>query len=67
MKAAEIFGYDKSLITRVKTADLEQRALRPTNTSFIIDKAKKQLHYNPMNITQGLMMMQQELTGIHLN
>ncbi len=67
MKAAEIFGYDKSLITRIKTSDLEPRAVRPMKTSFIIDKAKKQLHYNPMNITQGLMMMQQDLTGIHLN
>ena len=67
IRAAEIFGYDKSLIVRVKTADLEQRAARPMNTSFIIEKAKIQLHYTPMNITQGLMMMQQELTGIHLN
>jgi dTDP-4-dehydrorhamnose reductase len=67
VKAAEIFGYDKSLISRVKTADIEQRAVRPMNTSFILDKAKIQLHYAPMNITQGLMMIQQDLTGIHLN
>jgi dTDP-4-dehydrorhamnose reductase len=67
IRAAEIFGYDKSLILRVKTADLEQRAARPLNTSFILDKAKIQLRYTPMNITQGLMMMQHDLTGINLN
>jgi dTDP-4-dehydrorhamnose reductase len=67
LRAAEIFGYDKSLIARIKTTDLEQRAVRPMNTTFILEKAKAQLHYSPMNITQGLMMMQQDLTGIHLN
>ena len=67
LRAAEIFGYDKSLILRVKTADLEQRAARPMNTTFILEKAKVQLKYTPMNITQGLMMMQQDITGIHLN
>jgi len=67
LRAAEIFGYDKSLIARVKTADLDHRAVRPMNTTFILEKAKAQLHYSPMNISQGLMMMQQDLTGIHLN
>ncbi len=67
LKIAEIFGFDKSLIIRVKTSDLEQRAVRPMNTTFNIEKAKKQLHYSPMSLTQGLMMMQQDLTGIHLN
>ncbi len=67
LRVAEIFGYDKTLIERIKTTDLEQRAVRPMNTTFILEKAKSQLHYSPMNITQGLMMMQQDLTGIHLN
>ncbi len=67
MKAAEIFGYDRSLITRIKTAELAQLAQRPLNTSFNFDKAKKVLKYNPMSVAQGLMMLQQELTGIHLN
>lgn len=67
LKIAEIFGYDKSLIAKVKTADLDQRAVRPMDTSFVIDKARNQLQYNPMNLTQGLLMMQQDLTGIHLN
>ncbi len=67
IRAAEIFGYDKSLIQRIKTSELPQLATRPLNTSFNFDKAKQHLHYTPMNATQGLMMLQQELTGIHLN
>jgi dTDP-4-dehydrorhamnose reductase len=67
IRAAEIFGFDRSLISKVKTSDLEQRAVRPMNTSFCIEKAKNHLHYSPMTITQGLMMMQQDLTGINLN
>ncbi len=67
IRAADIFGYDKSLILKIKTPDLRQRATRPMNTSFNINKAKTQLHYTPMTITQGLIMMQHDLTGIHLN
>jgi dTDP-4-dehydrorhamnose reductase len=67
IRAAEIFGYDISLINKTKSNDLQQFALRPLNTSFNIEKAKKIFKYHPMNITQGLKLLQEELTGIHLN
>lgn len=67
VRAAEVFGYDPSLISRIKTTELEQLAQRPLNTSFIFEKAKQAFQYHPMNATQGLLMLQQELTGIHLN
>ena len=67
MKAAEIFGFDSSLIQRSKTCDIQRPAQRPLHTSFVIEKAKKIFNYNPMNITQGLKLFQQELTGINLN
>lgn len=67
MKTAEIFGFDSSLIRRSKTRDIQRPAQRPLNTSFVIEKAKKVFNYNPMNITQGLKLLQQELTGINLN
>ncbi|MBI2430352.1 MAG: dTDP-4-dehydrorhamnose reductase [Ignavibacteriales bacterium] len=67
VRAAEVFGYDPSLIQRIKTTELRQDAQRPLNTSFIFEKAKQAFHYQPMNATQGLTMLQQELTGIHLN
>ncbi|MEW5797927.1 MAG: dTDP-4-dehydrorhamnose reductase [Bacteroidota bacterium] len=67
VRAAEVFGYDPALIQRIKSTELQQAAQRPLNTSFIFEKAKQAFHYQPMNATQGLMMLQQELTGIHLN
>jgi len=67
MKTAEIFGFDSSSIQRSKTSDIQRPAQRPLNTSFIFEKAKKAFNYNPMNITEGLKLFQQELTGIHLN
>lgn len=67
IRAAEVFGYDPSLIQKSKTADLQRIAQRPMNTSFNFEKAKEAFHYHPMNATEGLALLQQELTGIHLN
>lgn len=67
LRVADIFGFDPSLIQRIKTAELQQLAQRPLNTSFLYDKAKQAFHYNPLNVTQGLQLLQQEMTGIHLN
>lgn len=66
-RAAEVFGFDQTLIQRIKTSELTQLAARPLNTSFILNKAKQEINYSPMNVTQGLKLLQEELTGIHLN
>jgi dTDP-4-dehydrorhamnose reductase len=67
VRTAEIFGYDTALVNKVQSADLQQLAQRPLHTTFIIEKAKRTFGYNPMNITQGVKLLQEELTGIHLN
>ncbi|NUN70847.1 MAG: dTDP-4-dehydrorhamnose reductase [Bacteroidetes bacterium] len=67
VRAASVFGYDPSLITRVQSADLGQFAPRPLHTTFDCSKAKRDLQYHPMGVTQGLKSLQEELTGIHLN
>ncbi len=67
VRAAEVFGYDSSGIVRVASNELQQQAVRPLLTSFVIEKAKKAFNYHPMNVTQGLKLLQEELTGIHLN
>lgn len=67
LRTAEVFGYDASLINKVRSTDLKQIAQRPLHTTFNIAKAKKDLHYTPVNVTQGLKLLQEELTGIHLN
>ncbi len=67
IRAAEIFGLDKNLIEKIKTSELVLPAVRPLNTSFIIDKARKDIHYHPMNVEQGLELLKTELQGLHLN
>ena len=67
IRIADVFGFDPELISKVKSSDLPQLAQRPLHTTFVVDKAKRTFMYNPMNITQGLKLLQEELTGIHLN
>lgn len=67
LRAAEVFGYDPAGIARVTSAELQQFAVRPLQTWFVTDKAKQAFNYHPMNVTQGLKLLQEEITGIHLN
>jgi dTDP-4-dehydrorhamnose reductase len=67
VRAAEIFGFDTALIRRVRSSDIPRTAQRPMNTSFVIEKAHRSFDYQPMNVTQGLTLFHQELTGIVLN
>ena len=45
---------DKSVIQPIKSKTLNQKAPRPPKTGFIIDKARKDLDYNPKTITETL-------------
>lgn len=45
---------DSSLIKKVTAADFSQPAKRPKDTRFIIDKAKKELGYQPVSFEEGL-------------
>jgi dTDP-4-dehydrorhamnose reductase len=67
LRTAEIFGFDPSMISKVHSSELQQFAQRPLHTTFNISKAKAELQYHPVNIVQGLKLLQEELTGIHLN
>lgn len=67
LRAATVFGYDPSFISKVQSSELGQFAVRPLHTTFDCSKAKKELQYHPMGVTQGLKSLQEELTGIHLN
>ncbi len=61
VRAAEIFGLDKNLITRAKSTDLKQPAARPPVTGFITLKAETELGLKPMNATEGLTALKHEL------
>jgi dTDP-4-dehydrorhamnose reductase len=53
-RIADYYGYDKSLISPIKSNTLNQKAKRPPKTGFILDKAKEFLGYNPLTLEQSL-------------
>ena len=58
--AAEIFGLDKTLISPVKTAALQEPAKRPPRTGFVLDKASETLHYRPHSLQEGLRLVRDQ-------
>lgn len=61
MKTAEFFKLDASLITATDSAHFKQPARRPLKTGFIIDKAKKELGYEPHSFLEGLDMLSKQM------
>ena len=60
-RVADFFHLDKSHIHPITTAALNQPAARPLKTGFIIDKARKDLNYNPRTLEEGLEIVKQQL------
>jgi len=51
---AEFLELDKSLIKKITAKDFVQPAKRPLKTGLTIDKAKKDLDYQPLSFKEGL-------------
>lgn len=60
-KVADYWKLDKSLITPSKSTTLNQPAKRPPYTGFVIEKAKRDLGYNPRSFTEGLKILDEQL------
>ncbi len=58
---ADYYKLDKSLIKPSKSADIKQPAKRPPITGFIIDKAIRDLGYNPHSFTEGIQFLEEQL------
>jgi dTDP-4-dehydrorhamnose reductase len=54
IKTADYLGLDPSLVKRVTAAEFSQSAKRPLRTGFVIDKAKKDLGFQPLSFNEGL-------------
>ena len=61
IKTAEFFGLDKSLIKQTDSTQFKQPAARPPKTGFIIDKAKKELGYEPRSFVEGLKILASQI------
>ncbi len=60
-EVADYFKLDKSFIQPTTTAVLNQPAKRPLKTGFIIDKAVRDLNYNPHSLREGIMILEEQL------
>lgn len=62
LKLADVFGFDSGLIKRIKTGDLNQKAPRPMNSSFVLDKMAQELGIEMSNVEQGIRALKRQLT-----
>jgi len=58
---ADFFKLDKSLITPIRTKNLNQAAKRPLKSGLITIKAETELNYKPHTILESLAIMRKEL------
>ena len=61
---ADFYGLDKSIITPIKSASLNQPAKRPPKTGFVLDKAINDLEYSPVSFIEGLKIFSEQLNSI---
>lgn len=59
---ADYWKLDKTLVTPIKSATLNQAAKRPPRTGFILDKARKELGYEPHSFMEGLAVLDKQLS-----
>lgn len=60
-KVADHYNLNASLINRSSSVNLNQPAKRPPVTGFILDKAMKELGYQPHSFSEGLEIVKNQL------
>ncbi|MBI1287601.1 MAG: sugar nucleotide-binding protein [Flavobacteriales bacterium] len=61
---ADYYGLDKSLINPVSSETLNQPARRPPVTGFILDKARRELGYDPHSFVEGIALMEKQMEAM---
>lgn len=61
IQAAEYFGLDKTLISPTNASEFTQPSRRPAKTGFIIEKARKELGYEPHSFREGLDVLSRQM------
>lgn len=61
IQTADYFKLDKSFITKTDGSKFTQTAKRPPKTGFILDKAIKNLGYNPHSFEEGIAILAQQI------
>ena len=63
-KVTDFFGLDRSMISQVSTAELNEKTKRPFKTGFVLEKARNELDYMPRTFQAGLEVVNKQLIGI---
>ncbi len=61
-RVAQFFKLDAGVVNRSNSQTFTQPAARPLVTGFVLDKAYRDLGYNPHSFEEGLALVQQQLT-----
>jgi len=61
VRIADVFELDRSLIRPVSTAELAQKAPRPMNSAFSLDKLFNTLDWLPAKINESLLVLKSQL------
>lgn len=64
---ADYYKLDKKLIKPSKSSDIKQPAKRPPITGFKIDKAIRDLGYNPHSFTEGIQLLEEQIKTMAKN
>jgi len=64
---ADYFGLDKGLIEKTDSTEFKQPAARPMKTGFILEKAQKELGYEPHSFIEGIGIVARQVDSIHKN
>lgn len=64
VRTAAFFKLDQSLIKATDSTKFVQPAKRPLTTGFIIDKARKELGYEPHSFEEGLALLAQQMQEV---
>lgn len=64
-KIAEVFDLNKELIEKSTTNHLEQKAPRPANSTFVLDKLYNNIGWLPHDAESGLELLKKELNTVN--
>lgn len=67
IRTATYFDLDRSLIRPVDSTIFRQPARRPLRTGFIIEKARKELGYEPHSFDEGLAIIARQIAKVTLS
>lgn len=60
-RMADFYKCPKTFINRISSKTLNQKAIRPPKTGFIIEKSMRELNYQPHTFEEGLQILEQQL------